>query len=223
MLITSPSPPLSFFPFHVQTNHCLITSEVDFKKFNADLQAHIALHPPPAHISTKQDFDSRVLILTSAIQQAIAENIPLNMPCLYTKGWWSKDLSAQKKAKDCLSNNTYKVHHFADHPGHEIYKQAAKEFAKFIDKAASEYWTDWLENISARQIYTANIYITNNPSDTSCTWIPALKPTTTAHPTQIMPNSWPILSFPSFPSSHLSQPNLFTPHWSLVSTISLDS
>ena len=148
---------------------------IDFNDFNKALKTNLALLSPRSHILTKADFDSAVLSLTSTIQQTIGDLIPLQKPCPFTKCWWSSNLTALKKKKNCLSNTAHKVRHIRDHPAHVLHKQAIKEFAKTIDKAATDHWTDWLENISPSQIYLANRYITEDPSDASSTHIPALR------------------------------------------------
>jgi len=162
---------------------------IDFDDFNKALKTNLALLSPPSHILTKADFDSAVLSLTSTIQQTIGDLIPLQKPCPFTKRWWSSDLTALKKKKNRLSNAAHKVRHITDHPTHALHKQAIKEFAKTIDKVATDYWTDWLENISLSQIYLANRYITKDPSDASCTRIPALRTPTASIPTLATSNS----------------------------------
>jgi len=162
---------------------------IDFNDFNKALKTNLALLSPPSCILTKADFDSVVLLLTSAIQQTIGDLIPLWKPCPFTKRWWSSNLTALKKKKNRLSNAAHKVHHITDHPTHALHKQAVKEFAKTINKAATDHWTDWLENISPSQIYLANRYVTEDPSDASCIRIPALRTPTASIPTLATSNS----------------------------------
>ena len=180
---------------------------IDFDDFNKALKTNLALLSPPSHILTKADFDSAVLSLTSTIQQTIGDLIPLWKPCPFIKPWWSSDLTALKKKKNRLSNAAHKVRHITDHPTHALHKQAIKEFAKTINKAATDHWTDWLENISPSQIYLANRYITKDPSDALCTHIPALRTPTASIPTLATFNSdkTKLLADSFFPPTDTSQ------------------
>lgn len=62
-----------------------------------------------------------------------------------------------------------------DHPAHQEYKSASTTFKETIDTTHSDHWIDWLEGVSAKDIYIANKYLTSEPSDYSKTRIPALK------------------------------------------------
>lgn len=52
-----------------------------------------------------------------------------------------------------------------------------KYFAKAVEDACKNHWTTWLEIITSRQVYLANKYVTNDPSDYATTRIPMLKTT----------------------------------------------
>jgi len=99
------------------------------------------------------------------------------------------ELTALKKTKSHLSNNAHKVRHIIDHPAHALHRNAVKEFAKAINKVAKDHWIDWLENIFSSQIYVANKYVTEDPSNALSAHIPALRSPTAGTPTLATSNT----------------------------------
>jgi hypothetical protein len=109
------------------------------------------------------------------IQQTVVEHVPETKPCPYTKRWWTKELMELKNAKNRLSNKAHKFHDINDHPDKIKHKKAVNDFTETLEQTVKSHWTDWLENASAKYIYIANKYVTNEPSDYSSARIPSLK------------------------------------------------
>jgi hypothetical protein len=109
------------------------------------------------------------------IQQTVAEHVPETKPCPYTKHWWTKELMELKNAKNRLSNKAHEFCDIIDHPDKIKHKKAVNDFAETLEQTVKSHWTDWLENTSTKDIYIANKYVTNKPSDYSSARIPSLK------------------------------------------------
>ena len=61
-----------------------------------------------------------------------------------------------------------------DHPSHQNHQDASKEYAKMIESTRKEHWENWLLNASERDMWTANRYATDPPSDGGKSHIPSL-------------------------------------------------
>jgi Reverse transcriptase (RNA-dependent DNA polymerase) len=83
-----------------------------------------------------------------------------------------KDLKAKKNH---LSYVAHKFRDITDHPAKVEHAAACQEFVQAIKDKRVEHWVNWLENIQPNEIYLANKYVTNEPSDFSCTRVPDLK------------------------------------------------
>lgn len=74
--------------------------------------------------------------------------------------------------------------------------------AENIRKAKQDHWTDWLENIDARQIYLVNKYMVREPTDMSCARILELT---------FMRNGMPELATTSMQKVEVLAESLFPP------------
>lgn len=146
----------------------------DSAEFNALLEEKLQAESPATQIRTKDEFIAKVNKLTSIIQETIDMKVPIRKPCPFSKRWWNPGLSALRKEKNKLSKAAYKFRKFTGHPSKEAHKEANKKFAAAVEAARKSHWTEWLENITSRQVYTANKYATNEPSDYSSARIPTL-------------------------------------------------
>jgi hypothetical protein len=108
--------------------------------------------------------------------------IPSWKHCPYTKRWWTPELTKLRKKKNKLSNSAYKFRKIEGHPSKEAHKTANREFAKAVETACKTHWDAWLESVTSRQVYLANKYVTNKPSDYSSTRVLSLKTITNDRP-----------------------------------------
>ena len=148
---------------------------MNIETFNTALQTKLTNNSPAHMITSMEAFHTKVDQVTAIIQETIQEQIPIRKPCPFSKRWWNPDLTALKKKKNRLSNKAYRLRDIINHPIIEEHKKATREFAEAVEAASRAHWTEWLENISPQQIYTANNYVTNDPSDFSSARIPTLK------------------------------------------------
>ena len=61
---------------------------------------------------------------------------------------------------------------------HVEYKVATKMFKEVVEETHNQDWMDWLEAASQQDLYIANKYIMNEPTDYSSTRVPSLRTTT---------------------------------------------
>ena len=149
--------------------------DTDYEDLNTRLKERLSQESPARHIQSKDEFHAKVDKLVETIQSVIAEKVPIKKPCPFSKRWWSKDLTKLRNAKYWLSNEAFKFRDIVDHPSKAALKQASNTFAEEIDKKTKEHWVNWLENIKPHEIYTANKYVVDEPSDYSSARVPTLK------------------------------------------------
>jgi hypothetical protein len=162
---------------------------VDFEKFNTALLTRLNQDSPAQLITTKPQFSEKVQRLTTILQETIEAHALLKKLSPFSKRWWNSELTALKKRKSRLSNEAYKYRDIVNHPAKEENKKVSCEYALAIERVSKAHWDDWLENISAHQIYTANKFVTSDPTDFSSTRIPDLKSSANGAPLLASTNS----------------------------------
>ena len=155
---------------------------LNYNKFNQALWTCLDRESPACQINTVDEFQVKVTKLTTIIQETIELYTSPRKPSPFTKRWWNAELSELKKKKSCLSNEAHKYCNIANHPAKEEHKKVNQEYAQAIECVSKAHWINWLENISTQQIYTANKFVTGDPTDFSSAWIPSLKTTTEGAP-----------------------------------------
>jgi len=148
----------------------------DWEDFNEHLAT--ALTPnAPKQLRSKTEFDAALTSITDAIKDTINAKVPISKPFPHTKRWWSHELNQLRKRKNRLANASYRWRGLPEHPSHNAHSDAAKEYAKLIETSKKEHWENWLLNASERDIWTANKYATDPPTDGGKSRIPTLKHT----------------------------------------------
>ena len=103
--------------------------------------------------------------LVNTINDVIAEEVP-------------SELTILRKEKNRLSNLAYRLRGLPDAPVHTLHKAAANALCNRIVKVKKEHWNNWLEEAMSKDIYVANRFTSNPPSDYSNARIPLLKTST---------------------------------------------
>jgi len=146
----------------------------NWETFNEHL-ATLLSPQSPQRIRTNIDFHIACARLTLALKTAIENVIPLNTPYPFTKRWWSHELSTLRKRKNQLARASHRWRGLPDHDSHNEHREASRDYAKLIETTKKEHWEGWLLNAADRDIWTANKYATDPPSDSGKTRIPTLK------------------------------------------------
>lgn len=146
----------------------------DWAEFNSHLSSLLARSPKPSRIRSQPEFRSAISTLNSAISATIEAHVPLISPIPFAKRWWTPQLSALRKKKNRLANLSYRWRGLPDHHAHDDHRATAKEYAKLIESTRKDHWENWLNNASEKDLWTANKYATNPPTDGGRTRIPDL-------------------------------------------------
>ena len=118
------------------------------------------------------DIDIAADSLANTISKVIEEMVPISKPSPYAKHWWMKELMELKKTKNRLSNLSYRLWGLPGAPVHAQHRDATRELCHRIGEIKKNHWSDWLEEATPKDIYIANKYITNSPSDYANARIP---------------------------------------------------
>jgi len=113
-------------------------------------------------------------VVNDSIRSTIESHVPMSKPCPHTKRWWTHDLSTLRRKKNRLATTSHRWRGLPDHPSHQQHQEIRKEYAKLIEKTKKEHWEAWLLNASERDIWTANKYATDPPTDGGRSRIPTL-------------------------------------------------
>lgn len=149
--------------------------DVEWDKFEETLGDALTRHSPAVKINSKAEFDDKVDKLTTIIQETIRSHVPVKKPCPFSKRWWNREITLLVREKERLSKLAHKFQDIINHPSKAEFKKISQALVDKIKSSKMEHWINWLENIDARQIYTANKYVVNEPSDMSCARVPDLK------------------------------------------------
>ena len=151
--------------------------EVDWPEVFADLKQQLDGATPVKHIESHGEFIKKIDDVTRIISEVLNNHLDEKTPNAYRQQWWTKELTLLKKSQNCLSGKSFKLRHVRDHPVHAEYKSAANKFKEVMHETRDQDWKDWLESVSQQDLYIANKYISNKPSDYSNVCIPPLRTT----------------------------------------------
>lgn len=147
----------------------------DFTTINEKLQERLTLECPATRITSKDELNNTVNKLVKIMNEVIDEEVPATRPSPFAKRWWTKELTELKKEKNRLSRISYRYRATLNHPVHNQHREAANKLCNRIEETKREHWTDWLEDATSKDVYTANKYLTSEPSDYSSARIPDLR------------------------------------------------
>lgn len=146
----------------------------DWHAFREELAIKLEDLPEPTELRTKAEFQDAVEALTRALQEAIAEKVPMSKPCPHSRRWWNKDLDDLRRKKSQISNESYKLRAMRDHPVHAEHSAIRTKYGDAIENAKRQHWIDFLEEASEKEMWTANKYISNPVGDGGKTRIPSI-------------------------------------------------
>ena len=81
------------------------------------------------------------------------------------KCWWTKELTVIQKARNRISALKYKWRGLPEHPSHEEYRSITKKYARAIEKAKADHWSEWIKHIGGDDIWSIHNYMRANPTD----------------------------------------------------------
>jgi hypothetical protein len=160
--------------------------EADWDKFRKELRLKINRIPNPPNIDNPAQLTDVTEQLTKAIQETIAETIKKSKPKPDAKRWWNGDLIKMKKDLNRLRAKSYRYRALADHWSHAELKTMNTKYGEAIIQAKRQHWSNYLEEMTAADIWTANKFIKEPAGDGGCPRIPALKTRNETGDTQII-------------------------------------
>ena len=149
--------------------------EADWDNFRKELRIKMNRLPNPPAIDNSEQLTEAADQLTKAIQETIGENIRKTKPRPDAKRWWSGDLKKMKRELNRLRANSYRFRASADHPSHDELRTKNNQYGEAIIQAKRQHWKNYLEEMTAADIWTANKFIKEPAGDGGCPRIPALK------------------------------------------------
>ena len=114
-------------------------------------------------------------MLTKAIQETIEAKVKITKPRPDAKRWWNGELRKMKRELNKLKAKSYSFRVLADHPSHSELRTKSTQYGEAIIQAKRQHWTNYLEEMSAADIWTANKFIKEPAGDGGCPRIPTLK------------------------------------------------
>ena len=168
---------LSFLLPRAPKVHALNFRQAHWPKVNADLSQRLEELSPTVCISTEEEFFLKVDKVICITKETLEDHLKERRLSLVKWCWWTKELANFKKTQNRLSRKSYRFCHVQDHPAHAEYKAAANQFKIIMEETCNQDWTNWLDSATQQDLYMANKYITNKPSDYSCARVPTLKTT----------------------------------------------
>jgi ribonuclease HI len=158
-------------PFNPRRNF----KDVDWTKFREKLREKTDQVPFLMHPLTAADLDTLLEQILQPVNEVIDEIIPMTKPSPHSKRWWTKELSAARKLKNRLSNQSYKWRGLQFHPAHTDHKKAAKRYSDLLIKTHNESWHRWLSDISTSDLWRASKLVNSPMTDGGQARIPPLK------------------------------------------------
>ena len=131
----------------------------DWDDFRRALSAKLDLLPRPAQIRDVQHLEETGNNLTRIIQETIKEKVTENKPRPDAKRWWNSDLSKMRKELNRLRKESFQNRAIANHPSHRELRKKSRIYGRSIISAKRSHWTEYLEEMTANDIWTANKYL----------------------------------------------------------------
>lgn len=114
----------------------------DWTEFSAHLDAILSNAPEPRRLSSNEEFQAALNIISASIKSTIEIHVPMSKPLPHTKRWWTQELSNMRKRKNRLSRESYRWRGLPDHPSHQQHRDASKEYAALIEKTKRTHWEE---------------------------------------------------------------------------------
>jgi hypothetical protein len=147
---------------------------VDWDDFNKALQTRLGRLPAPSKIRMVEEFRERVQRLDEAVDDTIAEKVPLTRPCPHSKRWWNQDLKKARKETRKFGWEAARYMHAPDHPSHREFQRKRNEYAQLLIDTKQKHWIEWLTNISSADMWTASRLVSGAIPEGGRTRVPTL-------------------------------------------------
>ena len=133
--------------------------EADWDEFRTKLKPRLGTTPENPIINNSEQLKVAISDLTQALQDTIQEVVKRSKPRPDAKRWWNGELIKLRKELYRIRTELYNYRAIADHPSHSELKQKSNAYGEAIIKAKRSHWSNYLEDMTANEIWTANRYI----------------------------------------------------------------
>src|SRR6202522_1076796 len=149
--------------------------EVDWDDFRKKLTVKLGTAPDPRRVDDQEKLSTAVEALTKALQETIHENVIKMKPRPEAKRWWNGDLRRARKELNRLRSDSFRNRALANHPSHEELRTKSSQYGEQIVQAKRQHWINYLEDMTAADMWTANKFIREPVGDGGSPRIPTLK------------------------------------------------
>jgi hypothetical protein len=149
--------------------------KVDWDDFRKNLEDKLKDIDAPRPLTTDVQFQKAAKDLTEAIQNTIRTQVKARRLRPDSKRWWNSNLKKMKKELNELRVESFPNRALTDHPIHRKVRQLSNKYGTEILKAKRQHWTDFLEEATVSDIWTANRYFKEPSGDGGSPRIPTLK------------------------------------------------
>jgi ribonuclease HI/exonuclease III len=149
--------------------------ETDWDDFRSKLKPRLAQSSDRPVITNAAQLNSAIGDVTQALQDTIQEVVKRSKPRPDAKRWWNGELNKMRKELYRIRSDSYKFRATANHVSHSELKKKSNEYGEAIIKAKRSHWTNYLEDMTANEMWTANKYIKEPVGDGGNPRIPTLK------------------------------------------------
>jgi ribonuclease HI/exonuclease III len=151
--------------------------DVDWEVFHSTLKNALNDIPKPVPISTEDQLSRAAEDLTNTLRTTIGTCVKRSKPRPDAKRWWNRDLKKRRKELRKLRADSYRFRTLTDHPVHKERRELSNKYGNEIQIAKRQHWANYLEEMGANDIWTANKYLSNPVGDGGSPRIPTLRST----------------------------------------------
>ena len=149
--------------------------EVDWELFRRTVRKKLNKLPKLTIINNNKQLNRDIHQLTSTLQDTIKETVRITKPRLDAKRWWNSKLTKMKKMLNKLKSKVAKMRAIEDHPIHWELRNKSRLYGEAIIQTKREHWANYLEEMTALDLWTANRFIKEPAGDGGSPKIPTLK------------------------------------------------
>jgi ribonuclease HI len=149
--------------------------EVEWTSFRKRLTKKLGQRPTSGTIANEDQLNEVTGKLIKALQETIDCEVKISRPRPESKRWWNGDLKEMKKELNRIRTESYRFRTIAHHPSHRTLRAKSRDFGEAIIQIKREHWENYLEEMAADDIWTANRYLREPIGDGGSPRIPTLR------------------------------------------------
>jgi ribonuclease HI len=148
---------------------------VDWDDFKKALKEKVDALPRQGPIRDVEQLNEVGNNLTRVLQETIKEKVTSSKPRPDSKRWWNGDLTKMRKELNRLRSSSFKNRAITNHPSHRELRRKSRTYGNAIISAKRTHWAEYLEEMTASDVWTANKYLKNPVGDGGAPRIPTIK------------------------------------------------